>query len=264
QRVLAPEYLRGLFSALFEQLPLEDKTTENRELHVDFVVTHATLAKNLLAECLPASQQTAKPVNLNALIESILPFSAAIEDCVQRDYKAGDVTFVTDEVALSRVLLNIAVNAESVLISQKERFFIVATSFEDDGKLVRISLSDNAGGIPPEILGKIFDYNFTTKTYRSGLGLAIAKENIEKRCGGTIEVESRHISEYPEDHGTTFTIRLPIARSSPNDKKSQTNSSFLAFGLLADGSFSGGAWVILVTVGLGFYTLVLWAQKGNQ
>jgi signal transduction histidine kinase len=67
-----------------------------------------------------------------------------------------------------------------------------------------IQITDNGGGISPEIQSKIFEPFFTTKPagQGSGLGLDIVKKIIEKHKG-TIEVKS-----VPRE--TTFTVCLPI------------------------------------------------------
>ena len=66
---------------------------------------------------------------------------------------------------------------------------------------------DTGAGIPPEIRGEIFKPFFKTKppAEGTGLGLYICREVVEKH-GGTIEVESE------AGKGTTFRVRLPIAR----------------------------------------------------
>jgi len=82
---------------------------------------------------------------------------------------------------------------------------------DDSGKeFVVISFSDKASGITDEALPKIFAPYFTTKSDEgTGVGLSLCKDIIE-RSGGAISVSSRHFSEYPDGHGTTFTVRLPI------------------------------------------------------
>jgi len=69
------------------------------------------------------------------------------------------------------------------------------------GNYVKVSISDEGGGIPRKHLGRIFDPYFTTKEYGSGLGLAIAYSIIKKH-GGHIDVESN------EGIGTTFNVYL--------------------------------------------------------
>ena len=55
-----------------------------------------------------------------------------------------------------------------------------------------------------EALGRVFEPYFSTKTTGTGLGLPIAKRNIELN-GGQIEVDSG------KGRGTTVIVRLPVA-----------------------------------------------------
>ncbi|MGC9198722.1 MAG: ATP-binding protein [Acidobacteriaceae bacterium] len=72
---------------------------------------------------------------------------------------------------------------------------------------VYITIQDDGPGIADEHRERIFEPFFTTKKdVGTGLGLWVAKEIIE-RHGGRLEVESRTAAE---DHGTTFTITLPV------------------------------------------------------
>ena len=66
----------------------------------------------------------------------------------------------------------------------------------------RISVSDNGAGIPAELLPRVFEPRFSTRTSGAGLGLAIVRRLVES-WGGRIEVESR------EGEGTLVTVQLP-------------------------------------------------------
>jgi PAS domain S-box-containing protein len=72
-----------------------------------------------------------------------------------------------------------------------------------DSKVLKISITDNGGGIERDLLSKIFDPFFTTKLEGTGLGLAMAKRNINEH-GGIITVESK-----PEQE-TTFSFLMPV------------------------------------------------------
>lgn len=74
------------------------------------------------------------------------------------------------------------------------------------GQYVRISVEDDGPGIPQEILSRIFDPYFTTKSNGSGLGLAIAYA-IVARHGGHIAVSSTRLQK------TRFTVLLPASPS---------------------------------------------------
>ena len=73
---------------------------------------------------------------------------------------------------------------------------------ETAGPHVRISVQDSGPGIAPDILSKVFDPLFTTKSFGTGLGLPKVRKFVELH-GGTVDVES------VAGQGTTFTIWLP-------------------------------------------------------
>jgi len=102
---------------------------------------------------------------------------------------------------IDQVLMNLLTNAAQALGEDGGTIRIaVATG----GDSVRIAVSDDGPGIPPEVLPRIFDPFFTTKDVGegSGLGLSIV-HGIVERHRGHIDVKSA------PGQGTTFTISLP-------------------------------------------------------
>jgi signal transduction histidine kinase len=75
---------------------------------------------------------------------------------------------------------------------------------EASHRTVRLSFTDTGTGMDPDALGRIFEPYFSTKATGTGLGLTIAKRNIELN-GGSIRVQSAM------GKGTTVTIELPAA-----------------------------------------------------
>jgi PAS domain S-box-containing protein len=72
---------------------------------------------------------------------------------------------------------------------------------------VVLDIADNGAGIAPEVLPKVFDAFFTTRTtVGTGIGLFIAKNFVEGH-GGQISIESH---TEPEKQGTTVRIFLPL------------------------------------------------------
>nr|WP_309143851.1 ATP-binding protein [Oscillatoria sp. HE19RPO] len=90
----------------------------------------------------------------------------------------------------------------SSLTAQKQQITIQIQKVEN---WVEIRIADNGAGILPEIQAKIFYHLFTTKAVGkgTGLGLAIARQIIEEKHGGFIQVNS--IME----QGTELIISLP-------------------------------------------------------
>lgn len=103
---------------------------------------------------------------------------------------------------LSDAVMNLAVNARDALTSTVDPCIRIET--DTVGHSVRIRVSDNGEGIPPELLERIFLPFFTTKGSRgNGMGLAMVRKFVHE-MGGEIECESVVGS------GTTFTMRFPM------------------------------------------------------
>ena len=122
------------------------------------------------------------------------------------------VPCISDE--LGQVFLNMLVNAAHA-ISDKlgsnpegDKGKIVITTRQEGGSVV-ITIEDDGSGIPQEIQDKIFEPFFTTKEAEKGTGqgLAISRDVIVEKHGGTIEVESE------PGRGTRFTMTLPLSGS---------------------------------------------------
>jgi PAS domain S-box-containing protein len=92
----------------------------------------------------------------------------------------------------SQVVLNILVNAKDAILERQVTDPRVRLRlFSENGRSV-LTISDNAGGIPGEILEKIFDPYFTTKApdKGTGIGLFMSKTIIEKNMNGTLTVHN--------------------------------------------------------------------------
>lgn len=105
-----------------------------------------------------------------------------------------------DPDLLRQVFLNIILNACQAMEEQGGEIR-VATSTHQDNE-IRISISDQGPGIPPEMQEKIFQLYYTTKHHGSGLGLSLVYRFIQLH-EGVIDVQTEM------GKGTTFSIRLP-------------------------------------------------------
>jgi signal transduction histidine kinase len=76
-----------------------------------------------------------------------------------------------------------------------------------DAGFVVLRVTDSGVGMDEEALARVFEPYFSTKTIGTGLGLPIARRNIEL-SGGTIEVRSA------KGRGTSVIVRLPVSAES--------------------------------------------------
>ncbi len=126
---------------------------------------------------------------------------------IDKHYEAvADQSITTLKSELSQALLAIVNNAIDALQAREsdgERVITVTIGTEQTSNLV-IQIEDNAGGIPDDIIGHIFDPYFTTKKELNGtgLGLYMAKMIVEKSLSGSIVVNN-------SDRGAVFRISLP-------------------------------------------------------
>ena len=92
----------------------------------------------------------------------------------------------------AQVILNIISNARDALLARKAANpTLLIKAYTENSRTV-VTISDNAGGIPEEIIESIFDPYFTTKgpDKGTGLGLHMAKTIIEKNMNGTLKVRN--------------------------------------------------------------------------
>ena len=104
----------------------------------------------------------------------------------------GDPTVNGYPNEYTQVLLNILMNARDALVGHKVKDARISLhAFTEGGKTV-VTITDNAGGIAEEILGKLFEAYFTTKGPEkgTGIGLFMSRTIIEKSMGGTLKVRN--------------------------------------------------------------------------
>jgi len=108
---------------------------------------------------------------------------------------------------LMQVIINIIRNAQDALVEKGIQNPYICIKTKEDAAYLYLSVCDNAGGISPDIIDKIFDPYFTTKDARNGtgLGLHIAKTIIKKHLLGTIEVKNNA-------DGVCFNITIPFLK----------------------------------------------------
>ena len=106
-----------------------------------------------------------------------------------------------------QVVLNLIKNAEDVLLDKniKNANITIETMFNKESQKYILMIKDNAGGIPEDIMDKIFDPYFSTKKEKdgTGLGLYMSKTIIEDHCNGKLTVIN-------DEEGAVFTIEFSL------------------------------------------------------
>ncbi|MCF7919547.1 MAG: PAS domain-containing protein [Candidatus Cloacimonetes bacterium] len=122
---------------------------------------------------------------------------------IKIDTELEAVTITSFAREFSQVLINILNNAKDVLIDRNVPDALVKVKLKTTNDKIVLSISDNAGGIPENIIDKIFDPYFTTKqsSNGTGVGLYMSKNIIEKHIKGRLVTSNI-------DDGAEFTITL--------------------------------------------------------
>lgn len=128
---------------------------------------------------------------------------------------------------LESVIVNLAVNARDAIEQQGSVRIIVAAANSDGSKqqepgaasdrYLKIEVTDDGAGIPPEIVEKVFEPFFTTKASDrgSGLGLSMVKQYAEQ-FGGKAEILSE------PGKGTTVRLLFPSSQATIADSAAMT------------------------------------------
>lgn len=108
-----------------------------------------------------------------------------------------------------QIIINILNNARDVIIEKDIKKRDIDVEIKEFENFAILSIKDYAGGIPSNIIEKIFEPYFSTKGDNgTGIGLYMSKTIVEK-VGGEIVLENYVQDSY---QGAIFTIKLPIAQ----------------------------------------------------
>lgn len=143
----------------------------------------------------------------DCLDEQLFPKNILIEQALS----APDTMVEIDPDRLQRALINILDNSSQAILGDPpdittENLGTLTISTKSTAEKIEISISDTAGGINSEILPKIFEPLYSTKSFGVGLGLPIVKTIMEDHKGG-VEVQSEL------NQGTKFTLWIPQQQS---------------------------------------------------
>ena len=148
-------------------------------------------------------------VNINEVTQKAVGLTAnLIKKSTRRfteTYAPDMPVFKGNAQRVEQVVINLVVNACQALPGDDCRLAL-ATRWEREENRVVITVADEGGGIPDEVVQRIKDPFFTTKRDSGGTGLGLAiSEKIVQDHGGTLVFESE------VGKGTTVRVVFPLA-----------------------------------------------------
>lgn len=172
----------------------------------DIVIEESSRLNNIITDFLkyarPRPPRLA-PCRIEDVLEKNLVFlSSQLEEkghSVQKNIADNLPAVTADADMLYQAFLNIFINALQAM-PEGGRIFLEVHALPE---AIEVVITDEGGGVPQEILEKVWDPFFTTKDKGTGLGLGIVK-NIVDAHGGEIFIDNA------SDKGARFIIRLPL------------------------------------------------------
>ncbi len=157
---------------------------------------------------------TLTAINLNDVVNEtigLIEYGASEKGIkIETDFRDQIALIHGDKHLLEQVILNLALNAITAMPDGGTLLFQTGEINLDAliGKpIVYVKVIDTGIGISEAVQDRIFDPFYTTQITEKGTGLGLSvSDRIVRQHQGVIEVESE------EGHGSTFTVKLPIAQ----------------------------------------------------
>lgn len=214
----------------YAQLLLEDAPPgSNLESDLKIIEKQTRICRKIVADLLKFSrhtESTLERINVNRSVEeivSVVQHTFGLERVRIIQKLNAEVPFIVgDEEKIRQALVNLLNNAFDAIGS--DGVILVSTGWNDQEKMVSLSVADTGDGIPEHMIGKIFDPFFTTKSVGKGTGLGLSVTfGIARDHGGRIDVQSplppelRNVILLEREglevsKGTLFTLFLPSER----------------------------------------------------
>jgi len=156
-----------------------------------------------------------RPTSLRAIVDEVL----ALQSYTFRPGRIEAIVDIPDDIPaipldraqIEQVLVNLTLNAAQAIQTGSEhgtvRIVAERAMTDDGGDVVRMSITDDGPGVPPELRSHLFVPFLMTKAPGKGPGLGLSVSfGIVAGHGGTLRYEVG-----PGGVGTTFIVELPVS-----------------------------------------------------
>jgi signal transduction histidine kinase len=198
----------------YARLGIRHRDQPTRDKALERILSAGTRAAKITASVLSMARNRSarfEPVDLQLLVEDVLVLleREMMKYRVQVEREFAPVPKVSANPGqLQQVLLNLLVNARQAMPSGGRLILRLFT--DEPSGFVDLTVRDTGCGMPPEVLRRIFEPHFSTKSGPdetgkggTGLGLSSCREIVEAHRG-------RIRAESAPGRGTAITIRLPL------------------------------------------------------
>jgi hypothetical protein len=195
------------YTRLIEKISKDDKIISFAN-NIDIATERASaLTKNLLTFSRGETVRN-EPFTANDTINEVVKLLPPVLGRVcafELDMPDRKFTVKGDPGKLNQCLLNLCINARDAMKEKGGENKLTMRVREEEARWLCIDIIDTGTGVPPHIIGRIFDPFFSTKKKGEGTGLGLSVVyGIAKAHGGSITLDSR------PGEGATFTLKLPL------------------------------------------------------
>ena len=200
--------IRGSAQLLEKQLEVDD-LKEYTKIIIDETDRLTLLVDKMMG---PSRNLHLEDTNIHILLERVAKLIEleAVNITISKDYDPSIPEVLVDSEMLLQALLNIARNAMQSMTETRTPTLKMTTRIERQftikahrhRTLIRIDISDNGCGIPPELKQNLFYPMISGRPEGTGLGLPLVHAVVDQHLG--------HIEFDSEPGKTTFRIFIPL------------------------------------------------------
>ena len=199
-------------SAFAQLLLAEKRFPPDQRTAAETIYSEARRASRIVQNLLTfARQHKAEkvPTALNQVLDDTLElrgYELRVRGIdVRREYDESLPDTMADAHQLQQVFLNLITNAEQAMEQRDGHHHRLTVRTRRTGDTMRIEVEDSGGGIPVNLIERIFNPFFTTKPTGSGTGLGLSIS-----LGIVREHEGRIWAENVPQGGARFVVELPV------------------------------------------------------
>jgi PAS domain S-box-containing protein len=186
------------------------------------VIKASNRARDMVRQILEFSRQSGfarKPIHVTQVVKDaakLLNVSLPSTIDIRMDIDLSSGIIDADDIQIHQIIMNLCTNAAHEMKTKGGILGIKLSSVNLDekdlahqteikpGSFIKLSISDTGGGIPSEVMERMFDPYFTTKPQGEGTGLGLSiVHGLVKAHSGLITVDNDF------GHGATFHVFLP-------------------------------------------------------
>ena len=206
-----PMTVIGIAASLAERLIEGPDKQPDLRRHIKTIEEQAERASDIIRHLRAYGRMDAGPLTEVSLAEAVRGALGLLGKMLNESAVEVTVDVPTDlprvrarRVQVEQILVNLLINARDAMAGNPAGARRVAIRAMRDGAYVRLEVEDTGSGVPAELMERLFETFFTTKSSGEGSGLGLALcQTMMRQFGGSITAANGRL-------GAVFTLRFPV------------------------------------------------------